>query len=64
MGKTGKMAQTIPCQGKHREFGHFAKFCKDVAIFAVKFPDFLKSVLLMKLSQISEIGTRESTGNL
>ena len=24
-GKTGKMTKTIPCQGKHREFGNFAK---------------------------------------
>ena len=24
-GKTGKMAQKIPCQGKHREFGNFVK---------------------------------------
>ena len=24
-GKTGKMAQKIPCQGKHREFGNVAK---------------------------------------
>ena len=24
-GKTGKMAQKNPCQGKHREFGNFAK---------------------------------------
>ena len=24
-GKTGKMAENIPCQGKHREFGNFAK---------------------------------------
>ena len=24
-GKTGKMAKIIPCQGKHREFGNFAK---------------------------------------
>ena len=24
-GKTGKMDPKIPCQGKHREFGNFAK---------------------------------------
>ena len=24
-GKTGKMAKINPCQGKHREFGNFAK---------------------------------------
>ena len=24
-GKTGKMAQKIPCQEKHREFGNFVK---------------------------------------
>ena len=24
-GKTGKMAQKIPCQGKHRELGSFVK---------------------------------------
>ena len=50
-GKTGKMTQKIPCQGKHREFGHFAKTqgiffgqvvnslilnVKDIAIFAAK----------------------------
>ena len=37
--KTGKMAKIIPCQGKHREFGNFAKtqgisFCS-----SCKFPD-------------------------
>ena len=50
-GKTGKMAQQIPCQGKHREFGNFAKTqgiwfaqvvnsltlrLKDISIFAAK----------------------------
>ena len=50
-GKTGKMAEKIPCQGKHREFGSFVKtqgICldkvvnalilkvKDIAIFAAK----------------------------
>ena len=90
-GKTGKITQKCPCQGKHRELGHFAKTqgiwfarvgssviltVQDVVIFAAKFPVFSKSVLLMKLSQISEIGTgnisswtgvgknRENTGNL
>ena len=24
-GKTGKMTKKIPCQGKHKEFGNFAK---------------------------------------
>ena len=24
-GNTGKMVRKIPCQGKHREFGNFAK---------------------------------------
>ena len=24
-GKTGKVVKIIPCQGKHREFGNFAK---------------------------------------
>ena len=24
-GKSGKMPKRIPCQGKHREFGNFAK---------------------------------------
>ena len=51
-GKTGKMAKKIPCQGKHRESGNFAKTqgiwfaqvvnslilkVKDVLIFAAKF---------------------------
>ena len=50
-GKTGKMAEKIPCQGKNREFGNFAKTqgfmfaqvvnplilkVKDILIFAVK----------------------------
>ena len=50
-GKTGKMAKKIPCQGKHRESGNFAKTqgiwfaqvvnslilkVKDVLIFAAK----------------------------
>ena len=50
-GKTGKMAEKIPCQGKHREFGNFAITqgiwyaqvvislilkVKDVSIFAAK----------------------------
>ena len=38
-GKTGKMAQKNPCQGKHREFGNFVKTqvkVKDIAIFAAK----------------------------
>ena len=51
-GKTGKMAKKNPCQGKHREFGNFAKTqgiwfaqvvnslilkVKDVLIFAANF---------------------------
>ena len=50
-GKTGKVAKKNPCQGKHREFGNFAKTqgiwfaqvvnslmtkVKDIAIFAGK----------------------------
>ena len=50
-GKTGKMAENIPCQGKHRVFGNFAKTqgiwyaqvvislilkVNDVSIFAAK----------------------------
>ena len=50
-GKSGKMAKRIPCQGKHREFGNFAKTqgilfaqvvsslilkIKDIALFAAK----------------------------
>ena len=46
-GKTGKMAKEIPCQGKHREFGNFAKtqgieeFCQNTGNFvcsSCKFP--------------------------
>ena len=51
IGKTGKMAKRIPCQGKHREFGNVIKAqgilfaqvlnslilkVKDIAIFAAK----------------------------
>ena len=51
MYRKGKMAQQIPCQGKHREFGNFAKTqgiwfpqvvnsltlrLKDISIFAAK----------------------------
>ena len=50
-GKTGEMAQKNPCQGRHREFGSFAKTqgilfaevvnslilkVKNIAIFATK----------------------------
>ena len=31
-GKTGKMAKKNPCQGKHREFGNFAKTGKTQGI--------------------------------
>ena len=55
-GKTGKMAKKNPCQGKHREFGNFAKTqgiwfpqvvnylilkVKDVLKFAAKISNFL-----------------------
>ena len=55
-GKTGKMTQKNPSQGKHREFGNFAKTqgilfgqvvnslilkVKDIAIFAAKISIFL-----------------------
>ena len=45
------MTKTNPCQGKHREFGNFAKtqgilfdwiLVLDVAIIATKFPFFLE----------------------
>ena len=54
-GKTGTMTKKIPCQGKHREFGNFAKTqgnlfgqvvnslilkVKDIAIFAAKISNF------------------------
>ena len=54
-GKTGKMVKNISCQGKHREFGNFAKTqgiwfaqvvnslilkVKDIGIFAAKFSSF------------------------
>ena len=57
-GKTGKMANKIPCQGKHREFGNFAKTqgiwfarvvnsliltVKDISIFAAKISIFFGS---------------------
>ena len=66
-GKQRKWSQKNPCQGKHREYGNFAKTqgilfvqvvnslilrIQDFVIFAVTF---LKSVSLMTLSQISEI---------
>ena len=53
---TGKMVQKIPCWGKHREFGNFAKTqgiwfaqvvnslilkVKDISIFAAKIPNSL-----------------------
>ena len=54
----GKMAKEIPCQGKHREFGNFAKtqgkhreFCflktqkvKDIAIFAAEISIFFQKL--------------------
>ena len=58
-GKTGKMAQQIPCQGKHREFGNFAKTqgilfaqvvnslilkVKDILIFGAKILNFFKKL--------------------
>ena len=58
-GKTGKMALKIPCQGKHREFGNFAKTqgilfaqvvnslilkVKNTAIFAAKISIFSPEV--------------------
>ena len=58
-GKTVKMAKIIPCQGKHREFGNFAKTqgilftqvvnylilkVKDTAIFAAKTSMFFPEV--------------------
>ena len=61
-GKTGKTAPIIPCQGKHREFGNFAKTqgiwfaqvvnslilkIQDIAMFSVKFSK--KSASGMKL---------------
>ena len=57
-GKTGKMAQKVPCQGKHREFGNFAKTpgilfaqivnslilkVKDIAIFVAIISFFLEA---------------------
>ena len=56
-GKTGKMAKKNPCQGKHREFGNFAKTqgiwfaqvvnslilkVKDISVFAAKVSIFLR----------------------
>ena len=37
-GKTGEMAKTNPYQGKHREFGNFAK-TQGFFLFKFKFPD-------------------------
>ena len=63
-----------PCQGKHKEFGNFANtqgiwFAQVVNFLILKIQDycdichkilqFFQSVSLMKLSQISEIGTRK-----
>ena len=59
-GKTGKMAKKIPCQGKHKEFGNFAKtqgICfsqvvaflivksKDISKFAAKISNFFLSLI-------------------
>ena len=41
-GKTGKMVKKIPCQGKHREFGNFAKTRGNTGNFfysSCKFPN-------------------------
>ena len=66
------MAKKIPCQGKHRSFGSFAKThrilfaqvvnflilnIQDIAVFVAKSLHFSKSVLHMKSYKISEIGT-------
>ena len=70
-GKQGKLFLKSPYRGKTLEIlpktqGKQGEFCllnflilkiQDIAIFAATFPNLLKSVLHMKSSQISEIGT-------
>ena len=50
-GKTGKMAQQIPCQGKHREFGNFAK------TQGILFAQVVNS-LILKVKDIFIFGTK------
>ena len=57
--KTGKMAKKYPCQGKHREFGNFAKrqgkhreFAQVVSSLILKVKDI--SVFAVKISIFSE----------
>ena len=65
-GKTGKMAQKYPCQGKHCGFGNFAKtqgiwlaqvvnslilMVKDFSIFAANIPKFC-----LKLNKSAKLG--------
>ena len=55
IGKTGEMAKKNPCQGKHREFGNFAKtqgirFAQVVNYLILKLKDILK--FAAKISKI------------
>ena len=49
-GKTGKMAKEILCQGKHREFGNFAK------TQGIRFAQVVNS-LILKVKYISIFAT-------
>ena len=52
-GKTGKMAKEISFQGKHREFGNFAK------TQGIWFTQVVNS-LILKVKDISKFGTKIS----
>ena len=52
-GKTGKIAQTIPCQGKHREFGKFAK-TQGILLAQVV------NVLILKVKDIAIVAAKKS----
>ena len=46
-GKTGKMAKQNPCQGKHREFGNFAK------TQGILFDQVINSLIFQKVKDIA-----------
>ena len=52
-GKTGEMVKTNPCQGKHREFVHFAK------TQGIWFAQVINS-LILKVKDISEFAAKIS----
>ena len=59
-GKTGKIAQRIPCQGKHREFENCQNTGKTQGIW---FAQVVKS-LILKVKDILKIGAKISQKNL